>query len=387
MATPGDMGIDMVSEQVMDTRARFRQEVRTATRATGISAGAIATVGFPAWTAFDYLVAPSSADAFLDLRLLLTVPIAALWFALIFSPAGRRHPEILLLGIMLAVSVGISLMIGRVESHQEAYALGMSLTLYAGAILLIWPPAYMAALCGLSLTVLTGVLLLSDPVETDAVATVYFYLVTAAAISFLGQLHRQRAAWSEFESRAALEREQQRSRELVAELDRQSHEDSLTGLANRRAWDEALERECARSARDGSSLAVLLCDLDGLKEINDHLGHPVGDVVLKTVGKLLRSRSRDADLVARIGGDEFGVLSAGTDLGGATELAEQLRRLVEEEATPAAGIGGVSVSIGVADWEGPDDSAETVMLRADRRLYTAKATRNVICAGDPPPLR
>jgi len=377
----------MVSEQVIDPRTRFRQEVRSSTRATGISAGAIATVGFPTWTAFDYLVEPSNADAFLDLRLLLTLPIAALWFVLGMTPLGRRHPEPLLLGIMLAISVGISLMIGRVESHHEAYALGMSLTLYAGAILLLWPPAYMAAFCGLSLAALTAVLLLSDPVPTDAIATVYFYLVTAAAIGFLGQLHRQRTAWSEFASRAALEREQQRSRELVAELDRQSHEDSLTGLANRRAWDEALERECARSSRDGSSLAVLLCDLDGLKEINDRLGHPVGDLVLKTVGKLLRARSRDADLVARIGGDEFAVLSAGTDLRGGTELAEQLRRLVAEEATPTAGLGGVSISIGVADWEGPDDSAETVMLRADRRLYTAKATRNVVCAGDPPPLR
>lgn len=377
----------MVSEQVVDTRARFRDEVRSATRATGISAGAIATIGFPAWTAFDYLVEPASADAFLDLRLLLTVPIAALWLTLIFTAAGRRHPELPLLGIMVAISVGISLMIGRVESHHEAYALGMSLTLYGGAILLIWPPAYMAAFCGLSLAALTVVLLLSDPVETDALATVYFYLVTATAISFLGQLHRQRVAWSEFQSRAALELEQQRSSELVAELDRQSHEDALTGLANRRAWDEALERECARSARDGSPLAVLLCDLDCLKEINDRLGHPVGDTVLKTVGKLLRARSRDADLVARIGGDEFAVLSAGTDLGGGTELAEQLRRLVGEEATAAAGLGGVSISIGVADWEGPDDSAETVMLRADRRLYTAKATRNVVCAGDPPRLR
>ncbi len=66
----------------------------------------------------------------------------------------------------------------------------------------------------------------------------------------------------------------------------------------------------------------------------------------------------------------------------ATELAERIRRLVGEEATAAAGIGGVTVSIGVAEWDGADDTPEAIMLRGDRRLYTAKATRNVVCAGD-----
>ena len=140
-----------------------------------------------------------------------------------------------------------------------------------------------------------------------------------------------------------------------------------------------------RAVARSSQLSVLLCDLDQLKSINDQLGHPVGDVVLKTVGRVLSESARGGDLVARIGGDEFAVLCPGADLLGATELAERLRLLISEEASAAAAIGGVSISIGVADWEGSDDSAETLMLRADRRLYRAKATRNVVCAGDPSP--
>lgn len=377
------MGTETDFDRGLDTRARFRHEVKRSTRVTGISAGAVASIAVPAWTAFDYLVEPSNAPTFLYLRLLLTVPLVLLTLTLAYTRFGQTKPETLLLAMMVIVQLGLSLMLAEVETHYAAYALGMSLTVYGGAFLLIWPPSYMAALVLISFAELTAVFLLTDPIETDAIATVSFYYGTAATIGFLGQLHRERMAWREFQSLEALRREQERSSELVRELDRQSHEDSLTGLANRRAWDKELDRECARSARDGSGLAILLCDLDCLKEINDRLGHPVGDIVLKTVGSLLRDRTRAGDLVARIGGDEFAILSSGDDLLGATELAEHLRRLVADESSAAAGIGGVTISIGVADWEGGDDSRETLMLRADRRLYTAKTTRNVVCAGDP----
>ena len=364
----------------------FCAEVKRSTRVTGMYAGVLATLAYPSWIAFDYLVEPESADEILPLRLLVMVPIVLFTLMLVFSRWGRTRPELLMFGISLGINVGIALMIVAVETHYAAYALGMSLTMYAAAFLLIWSPVYTATLAGLSLAFLTGALALSDPVPTDAVTSIYFYFGTACALSFFGQLHRERTAWREFETRHALEREQERSAELVRELDRQSHEDSLTGLGNRRAWDAALARECGRAGRDDGPLAILLCDLDQLKNINDRLGHPVGDTVLRTVGRLLQEHARDMDVIARIGGDEFAVLSPGTDLLGATELAERLRSTVESEATAATGLGGITISVGIADWEGSDDSAETLMLRADRRLYRAKVSRNVVCAGDPPRL-
>ena len=87
-------------------------------------------------------------------------------------------------------------------------------------------------------------------------------------------------------------------------------------------------------------------------------------------------------MIARIGGAEFAPLAPDCELVAATELAEKMRRLVAETTTAAAGIGGVTISGGVAEWEGGDDTAEAIMLRGDRRLYTAKAERNVVCAGD-----
>ncbi len=368
-----------------DVEARFRSRVKAATRSTGISAGAIAVVAFPAWSLFDYLVEPESAGMFVWLRVGFTAPIALLWLALWRTRAGHTHPEWFVLGIMAMVDIGIALMIAQVESHHGAYALGMSLTIYAGAFLLIWAPRYMLAAIGLSLGSLALVLLLSDPVATDAIATILFYVATASVLSYLGQRHRHEAAWREFEALDALKGEQKRSRELVLELDRQSHEDSLTGLANRRAWDDELARQCARSKRDHVPFSVMLCDLDQLKTINDQLGHPVGDLVLKTVGKVLTSNARAGDLVARIGGDEFAILAPGTVELDATELADRLRLSVRDEVRTAIAIGGATVSFGVAGWDGDDDSTETIMLRVDRRLYRAKAIRDVVCAGDPAP--
>ena len=364
------------------TRDRFRSEVRQSTRSTGIGAGALCAVGFPLWIAFDYLVEPDSAAGFVPIRLGLVVPIVGLWLALIFSRFGERHPEPLLLGITLSVNFGIALMLASVDQHYAAYALGMSLTLYGSAFILLWAPRWTAALVGLTFAAMGGVLALSDPIPTDAVATIVFYLGTAGAIALVGQAYRQAEAWREFKVIVALEQEQRRSSELVAELDRISRQDPLTGLGNRRAWDGALDREFSLAERRDEPFAVLLMDLDQLKEINDRLGHPVGDAVLRSVGRMLVDNSRESDVIARIGGDEFALLAPDCTLLDATELAEKLRRLVAEETTAASGVGGVTISVGVAGWDGADDTPESIMLRGDRRLYTAKATRNVVCAGD-----
>jgi diguanylate cyclase (GGDEF)-like protein len=364
---------------------RFRQQVKVATRSTGLVAGAIAVIAYPAWALFDHLVEPESAGEFVWLRIGFTIPIALLWLGLRFSRAGHRHPEAFVLGFMLMVDLGIALMIAQVETHHAAYALGMSLTIYAGAFLLIWRPRYLVAAIGINLGSLAIVLLLSDPIPKDAIATVYFYVITASILSFFGQRHRHTTAWREFQALNALEAEQEHNRELVEKLDRLSREDSLTGLANRRAWDQALTRQCWASARHGTKFAVMLGDLDQLKVVNDKLGHAVGDFVLKSVGQILKDNARRDDIVARLGGDEFAILTPGVDLDGATELADRLRIMIREEVGATAALVGVSMSIGIAEWEGDSDSSETIMLRADRRLYMAKAIRDVVCAADPHP--
>lgn len=149
--------------------------------------------------------------------------------------------------------------------------------------------------------------------------------------------------------------------------------DTLTGLANRRHFNEALQARCVQLQEDGSAFALLLIDLDRFKPINDLLGHPTGDKVLQKVAVRLRRAVRADDLVARIGGDEFAVIASDMDEGeGVGELAD---RILELLARPFVVEGqtaemGASVGIALAPVDGTD--GESLTVHADLALYTAK---------------
>ena len=353
-------------------RPAFRAEVKRTTRTTAIAAGAIAIVAFPIWAGFDRLVDPAHSAEFTAIRLLVEIPLVALWLSL-FTGWGRRHPELVMLLFTGMIQLAIAFMTSRAEGAYAPYALGMSLAIYASSFLLIWPWRYTAALIGLTWVAL-GVAIATAPHVPDAsaIATIGFYLGTASLLAFVGQVHREMTAWHEFRSRVGLELEQERSRDLLEQLERLSREDSLTGLANRRSWDETLVREFERARRKNSRLAVLLCDLDRLKNINDRFGHAIGDRVLKAAADVLRERVRAGDLVARLGGDEFAILCPDTDIAAASALGEDLRTRLS--ALP----NGATMSIGVACREPADESATELVLRADDRLYRAKRTRNAV---------
>jgi diguanylate cyclase (GGDEF)-like protein/PAS domain S-box-containing protein len=156
-------------------------------------------------------------------------------------------------------------------------------------------------------------------------------------------------------------------------LRREARHDPLTGLPNRRVFEELLERVVARAAR-GTGATLLLADLDGFKALNDQLGHPAGDEGLRRVGGALAAIVRPGDLVARLGGDEFGVLLLGEGrVEGALPVAERLRSAVESLAFGVAERPlRLGLSVGVATIDGRLDSRE-VVARADAALYAAKA--------------
>lgn len=166
------------------------------------------------------------------------------------------------------------------------------------------------------------------------------------------------------------------------ELKRLATRDGLTGVANRRSFDETLEAEWLRCTRDVKPLSLILLDVDHFKRYNDTFGHQGGDACLKTIASALTiSCHRSADHVARYGGEEFAAILPGTTANGALKLAERIRADVAALDLPHPGndgVGRVSISLGVATMV-PDRTHELNELveAADRALYAAKgAGRN-----------
>ncbi len=171
---------------------------------------------------------------------------------------------------------------------------------------------------------------------------------------------------------------------LTRRLRHLSQHDDLTGLLNRRAFDQCLRSERARQQRQPATLALLAVDLDHFKAVNDRHGHAAGDALLVASAQLLQRQARSVDAVARIGGEEFALLLPGTDLDGAQHLAERICEALRSMTLDFEGEGlRVTASIGVAAL-GSDVATQDGLLRqADRALYLAKAggRDRVVCAG------
>jgi diguanylate cyclase len=178
---------------------------------------------------------------------------------------------------------------------------------------------------------------------------------------------------------ANLERETQ---ELHSKLDREKHGarlDPLTGVANRKSFDERFAQEIARRALGGAPAGLLLWDIDNFKTINDSYGHRAGDRVLQSVAGCFTAALRSTDFVARIGGEEFAVLLSGLKLAEAVGVANQVRTAVEGlrfhfRGTPVR----VTVSCGITELH-PDDALEAAFDRVDAALYRAKHGGKNLC--------
>lgn len=165
------------------------------------------------------------------------------------------------------------------------------------------------------------------------------------------------------------------------ELRRLSSVDGLTGIANRRQFDESMDREWRRTQRTGSELGLLLCDVDHFKLFNDRYGHQAGDDCLRLVARCIATTlDRGGDLAARYGGEEFAVILPDTSLGGSIFVAERLRQSVAQLKIPHpdSSHGSVTLSIGVAAASANRQMPyQTLIRQADQALYRAKdAGRN-----------
>jgi diguanylate cyclase (GGDEF)-like protein len=153
---------------------------------------------------------------------------------------------------------------------------------------------------------------------------------------------------------------------LVSALRAAALKDSLTGLANRRSWDERFDEEMRRAQRTRAALSVALIDLDGFKAVNDRDGHDAGDRLLQALAQAWKAVFRGGgDFLARVGGDEFAIIAPGSDTIGIDHLVERLR-----DVSPK----GVSWSVGIATWDGLEHAGD-LFRRADAMMYEMKQRR------------
>jgi diguanylate cyclase (GGDEF)-like protein len=286
------------------------------------------------------------------------LPVSIAWAVL---PRWERHPAWLQALPCMVPFVMIGLVRGFNESPIAAYSPVVLLPVFWFALYGTRPQLIVSVVAvGITYAVPSPALDGGGYPATEAIAAVLWMVIAGIAGVTISELVRQREL-------------------LASRLELAARTDALTGLPNRRAWDEELEREIVHAGRTETPLCVALLDLDYFKRYNDLYGHPAGDSHLKEVASLWRTRLRSADLIARYGGEEFTVLLTATDAAQAEQVVESLRDCVPREET---------VSAGVAQWDGSESGLE-LLSRADGALYQAKRTgrdRSVAAGIDTEPL-
>jgi len=229
--------------------------------------------------------------------------------------------------------------------------------------------------------------------ETDSLQTLKSMLSNR-----LGELNQTVVDFSELESKRALQAEEHVERismqlnEMESEVlglksslhqaHQQAFVDALTGIGNRRAYDERIDIEFERWKRNKESLVLAILDVDHFKNINDTFGHPVGDKVLRTICQLIDKKVRDSDFFGRIGGEEFAIIFAGSDLDNAIKRLNQFRASIEACKFGSKGKRIViTLSAGCATFSAEDDP-DLVYERADRALLKAKQTGRNKCLSE-----
>lgn len=281
--------------------------------------------------------------------------------ALLTIAAWRAHTHPTNVEVIALALGAIAIIAGLVASFERTGALPlfMLLPVIAGAYLL--PTRHSFVLSVIALSALAVALAL----RPDGWDPLFF----AEAALLTGAL-------------AVLTRALRRGRDLlIADLERVASTDGLTGLANRGTFEEVAGRLVERTRIDGTSVALVMFDIDHFKALNDREGHAAGDAALTGFATLLSRASRPTDLVARIGGEEFVAVMPGLDAAGAQSFARRVGELLRDQASTGSRL---TVSAGVAVFTGGEGDVHTLLSDADRALYAAKAAgRDRVALADP----
>jgi diguanylate cyclase (GGDEF)-like protein len=279
------------------------------------------------------------------------VALVALVFGLLTVAIAARIPEkLLIVGIInccLLVSTAVVLSGGPDSPFLLLYAwTGVEAWYFLSRRLATWFTVAAAVIIGVTLMVL--------PHGTDGGPSAWLIVVgTMIALGLVTDTLRARAD------------------RLIEALADQATRDSLTGLTNRRGYHERIEQELARAERNGTAVSIVLADLDSFKALNDAFGHRYGDQALCEFSELCQDELRTADLISRVGGEEFAIVLPEVDRHEALGTAERLRRAVRQHLSAPDGR-ALSASFGIASFPEHGRDPEVLLDNADQAMYAAK---------------
>ncbi len=274
----------------------------------------------------------------------------------------RRYPVI--------VGIPIVLMIGWLD-YISGPEIGLSLLYLVPIAIVAWfASAEQAVICAIlgGVCWLTADYLWQRELSSTLLWNNFTLVLIQVVVAYLVNRFRK-----DRDNLQVLNLELERAFKREAEIART---DVLTALPNSRAFMETLVREVSRAQREKHGLCMLFLDVDDFKSINDHYGHAEGDAVLTKIGKLISEVVRAGDVVARMGGDEFGVLLWHIPRDEAMNIATRLRNRVAQFSTeyPKARLG---VSVGIAWFDDPPDDPDEILRAADREMYEEKSARKL----------
>ena len=275
--------------------------------------------------------------------------------------AWRAHTHPTTLEVVAIALGAIAIIAGLIATFEQTAGLPffLALPLLGGAYLL--PTRQSIGLSVVGLAALAGALALR-PAGWDALIFCQMTLIIAALMALTRALRNGRD-------------------HLISDLERVASTDGLTGLANRGTFEEVAGRLVERIRIDGGALALVMFDIDHFKALNDRQGHAAGDAALTGFADLLARASRPTDLVARIGGEEFVAVMPGLEAAGAQAFARRVGDMLRDQAGDGVRL---TVSAGVAIYDGGDGDVHTLLSDADRALYAAKgAGRDRVALADP----
>ncbi|MFN3586307.1 MAG: diguanylate cyclase domain-containing protein [Moraxellaceae bacterium] len=328
----------------------------------------------------DFLLPPEQRAMPLFIRFGLMLPMNAVLFLLVWGDVWRRWQQPILLMTTLGGALGFMLMGYHTSGvYARFYVDTLVLVLIFGLVLLRMQfPYAVASVLVIGPGAALALFHLAFPGSDEDHVIDLSLIVFAGTLCLIGNYLMERSARIDFVQQQLLGLRQQALEASNRQLQQLLRSDALTGIANRRHFDQHLADELRRAERGGHALALLMIDVDCFKPYNDNYGHQAGDEALAAVAAVLGEFARrPGDLAARYGGEEFALILPGSNVADAGAIADELVLAVAARAMPHAYSSVaevVTVSVGVAAFAtvGPQDDAAGLIARADEALYRAK---------------